>query len=115
MAKGVGASIKKAIKKAGSNYQKWASSEKVRKATRQAEKIIVGAGDAVGKASGVGEIGSGTRTAVGVVKAIGGHNARTRRAGGRDAIVSGASLAASLAKRAATQGAAGSAPAVPSK
>lgn len=100
MAKGsVLKKVNKALKSAGKSYDKWASSKKVRGATLQAERLITKGADAAAAASGVGEISSGTRTAVGLVKAVGGHNRRTRSTGAKETITSGIKLGVQLGKR----------------
>lgn len=92
------APLKKIVKAARRGYQKWASNPQTIKTTRMAEKIILDAA----KSSGNKELAHMAGLGVGGVKAVAGHNVRTRKAGMQQAVKHAIPLAVSAAKMAAT-------------
>lgn len=93
--------IKKVVKAARRGYQKFASNKDTIKATRIAEKALMTAARASGDKKMAHLAGAG----IGLVKAVGGHDARTRSKGKGEVIRHGVPLAVSAIKAAATGGA----------
>lgn len=86
------------IAKARKAYGKWASGKKVRATTLKMERVAKTAAGIAAQISGRPEVAHKAGLAIGAIKAVGGHNQKTRAAGRAEAAHSAGALVGAYLK-----------------